>query len=143
MKRTYTHEERDLVFDLWKQGAGFSDIARVLDAKPGSIFTILREFGGIKPAERIRAVHHLTIEEREEIRAGLSAKLSIRAIARQLDRSPSTISREINRNRGRRWYKALEAEPAEPPNFSSQCQSDNFCVASPALRLPSISAVDP
>jgi hypothetical protein len=45
MKRTYTKEERDLVFDLWKRGAGFSEIGRVLDAKPGSIFTILREHG--------------------------------------------------------------------------------------------------
>jgi hypothetical protein len=44
MKRTYSQQEKDLVFDLWKQGAGFSKIARVLDAKPGSIFTILREF---------------------------------------------------------------------------------------------------
>ncbi|MGR8949488.1 MAG: IS30 family transposase [Gammaproteobacteria bacterium] len=110
MKRTYTKEERDLVFDLWKQGAGFSDIARVLDAKPGSIFTILREYGGIKPEKRKRRTQHLTIEEREEIRAGLSAKMSIRAIARQLNRAPSTISREVSRNRGRRWYKALDAD---------------------------------
>lgn len=110
MKRTYTPEERDLVFELWKQGAGFSDISRMLDAKPGSIFTILREYGGIKPEKRKRAGHHLTIEEREEIRAGLSAKMSIRAIARQLNRSASTVSREINRNRGRRWYKALDAD---------------------------------
>lgn len=110
MKRTYTQQERDLVFDLWKQGAGFSDISRVLDAKPGSIFTILRDHGGIKPEKRKRSAHHLTIEEREEIRAGLSAKMSIRAIARKLDRSPSTISREVNRNRGRRWYKAIDAD---------------------------------
>ena len=110
MKRTYTQEERELVFDLWKRGAGFSEIARILDAKPGSIFTILREHGGIKPEKRKRALAHLTIEEREEIRAGLSAKLSIRAIARSLGRSPSTISREVNRNRGRRWYKAIDAD---------------------------------
>jgi IS30 family transposase len=110
MKRTYTKEERELVFDLWKQGAGFSDISRVLDAKPGSIFTILREYGGIKPENRKRAEHHLTMEEREEIRAGLSAKMSIRAIARQLNRSASTISREVSRNRGRRWYKAVDAD---------------------------------
>lgn len=110
MKRKYSQEERDLVFDLWKQGSGFSDIARVLDAKPGSIFTILREFGGIKPGKRKRSGQHLTIEEREEIRAGLSAKMSVRSIARQLNRSPSTISREVNRNRGRRWYKALGAD---------------------------------
>ena len=110
MKRTYSQEEKDLVFELWKQGAGFSEIARILDAKPGSIFTILREFGGIKPEKRKRASQHLTIEEREEIRAGLSSKMSIRAIAQQLNRSPSTISREVNRNHGRRWYKALDAD---------------------------------
>ena len=110
MKRTYTQEERELVFDLWKQGAGFSDIAQVLDAKPVSIFTILREHGGIKPEKRKRCSTHLTLEEREEIRAGLSAKMSIRAIARSLGRSPSTISREVSRNRGRRWYKAVDAD---------------------------------
>jgi IS30 family transposase len=110
MKRTYTREERELVFDLWKRGAGFSDIAKVLDAKPGSIFSILRDHGGIKPDKRKRTAYHLTLEEREEIRACLSAKMSIRAIARQLNRSPSTISREINRNRGRRWYKAVAAD---------------------------------
>ena len=102
MKRTFTDEERDCVFDLWKQGAGFCDIGRVIDAKPGSIFTNLCEHGGIKPEKRKRAATHLTIEEREEIRAGLSAKKSIREIARQLNRAPSTISREIGRNRGRR-----------------------------------------
>ena len=109
LKRTFAAAERDIVFDLWKQGAGFSDIARVIDAKPGSIFTILREYGGIKPEKRKRRSNHLTIEEREEIRAALSAKMSLRAIARQLNRSPSTISREVNRNRGRRYYRALDA----------------------------------
>ena len=110
MKRTFTQDGRNIVFDLWKRGTGFSDIGRVIDAKPGSIFTILREHGGIQPDKRKRAAQHLTIDEREEIRAGLSAKMSIRAIARQLNRSPSTISREINRNRGRRWYKAINAD---------------------------------
>lgn len=43
IKRTFTQDERTLVFDLWKQGAGFSDIGRIVDAKPGSVFTILRE----------------------------------------------------------------------------------------------------
>jgi IS30 family transposase len=109
LKRTFSQEERDVVFDLWKQGAGFSDIVRVIDAKPGTIFTILREHGGIKPEKRKRWSNHLTIEEREKIRAGLSAKMSIRAIAKYLNRSPSTISREVNRNRGRRWYKAIDS----------------------------------
>ncbi|BBS66258.1 hypothetical protein WP5S18E09_08140 [Escherichia coli] len=70
---------------------------------------MLRDTGGIKPHERKRAVAHLTLSEREEIRAGLSAKMSIRAIATALNRSPSTISREVQRNRGRRYYKAVDA----------------------------------
>jgi transposase InsO family protein len=78
-------------------GAGFSDIARVLDAQPGSIFTVLRKHGGLKPAHRKRSSTHLATAEREEIRAGLSAKMSIRSIAQKLHRPPSTISREVNR----------------------------------------------
>lgn len=63
----------------------------------------------MKPNVRKRASSHLTLSEREEIRVGLSAKKSIRAIAHSLNRSPSTISREVQRNRGRRYYKAVEA----------------------------------
>lgn len=109
MKRIFTAKEKAFVFDLWKRGTGFSEIARILDSKPGTIFTMLRDTGGIKPSERRRAVSHLTLSEREGIRAGLSAKMSIRAIARSLNPSPSTISREVQRNRGRRGYKAVDA----------------------------------
>ena len=109
VKRTFTQGEKDLVFDLWKQGAGFSDIGKVLEAAPGTVFTALRESGGIKPAPRKRNIQHLTAAEREEIRVALSAKMSLRAIARMLNRSPSTISREVARNRGRRYYKAIDA----------------------------------
>lgn len=94
-KRTFTQGEKDLIFNLWKQGTGFSDIGRVLDAAPGTVFTALRESGGIKPKSRKRNSRHLTLSEREEIRVALSAKMSLRAIARMLNRSPSTISREV------------------------------------------------
>jgi IS30 family transposase len=50
------------------------------------------------------------VSEPEEIRVALSAEKSIRAIARMLSRSPSTISREVARNRGRRYYKAVDAD---------------------------------
>jgi IS30 family transposase len=50
------------------------------------------------------------VSEREEIRVALSAKKNIRAIARMLNRSPSTIYREVARNRGRRYYKAIDAD---------------------------------
>lgn len=41
---------------------------------------------------------HFTIEEREKIQEMFWQKKSIRAIARQLKRSPSSVSREIKRN---------------------------------------------
>ena len=72
MRRTFTAEEKASVFELWKNGTGFSEIANILGSKPGTIFTMLRDTGGIKPHERKRAVAHLTLSEREEIRAGFS-----------------------------------------------------------------------
>jgi len=42
---------------------------------------------------------HLSIEEREKIQEMLWAKRSIRDIAKALDRSPASISREIKRNK--------------------------------------------
>ena len=50
---------------------------------------------------------HLTIEEREIIQLMLWQKKSVRAMAKELNRSPSSISREINKSRrsdGRRLY---------------------------------------
>lgn len=41
---------------------------------------------------------HFGVEERERIQAGLWAKRSIRSIAEELCRSPSSVSREIKRN---------------------------------------------
>jgi IS30 family transposase len=54
----------------------------------------------------------LRFEEREEISRGLAAGLSLRAIAAQLGRSPSTISREIAAHGGLRGYRALAADQA-------------------------------
>ncbi len=61
MRRTFTAEEKASVFELWKNGTGFSQIANILGSKPGTIFTMLRDTGGIKPHERKRAVAHLTL----------------------------------------------------------------------------------
>jgi IS30 family transposase len=54
----------------------------------------------------------LTLSEREEISRGIAGGLSLRAIASQLKRSPSTISREISRNGGLKDYRASQADKA-------------------------------
>lgn len=45
MKRTFTADEKELVFDSWTAGIGFSEIAELLGSKPGTIFTVLRNSG--------------------------------------------------------------------------------------------------
>ena len=61
---------------------------------------------------------------REEISGGLSSQLSIREIAKQLNRAPSTVSREVNRNGGRGSYRANKADTAarEPAKRPKRCK---------------------
>jgi IS30 family transposase len=59
--------------------------------------------------ERRRHARSLSLAEREEISRGLSARCSIRQIARRLGRAASSISREVRRH-GRWKYRAVEAD---------------------------------
>ena len=62
--------------------------------------------------EPVRSALRLSLAEREEISRGLAGGESLRAIARRLGRSPSTISREVAANGGRRRYRACRADKA-------------------------------
>jgi IS30 family transposase len=75
-----------------------------------------REAGGMPPSA-IRAPlsgRYLSFAEREEIALLRAQKCGVRGIARQLGRSPSTISRELRRNAGTRsgslTYRASTAQ---------------------------------
>lgn len=109
-KRLFTEAEYHNCWQLWRQGLGFSDIARELDSKPGTIFGIIRLNGGFSPPQRTRNKHHLTLLEREEISRGIAQGYSIRCIAAKLNRSPSTVSRELNRHGGELHYRATNAD---------------------------------
>jgi IS30 family transposase len=50
--------------------------------------------------------------EREEISRGLKGRLSLRCIARRLQRSASTISREVQRNGDPGHYRAVQSDQA-------------------------------
>jgi hypothetical protein len=52
----------------------------------------------------------LSLDDREEISRGVACGVSLRSIARQLRRAPSTISRELHRNGGHRRYRAAAAD---------------------------------
>jgi IS30 family transposase len=70
----------------------------------------LRSNGGIVPAVRKRSARGLTLADREEISRGLSSGDSLRGIAVRLERSPSTVSREVSRNGGGHRYRAAAAD---------------------------------
>ncbi len=56
-----------------------------------------------------RRYTRLADQERESIGRGLAQHKSIRQLARELNRSPSTNSREIRRNKGKSGYRAFSA----------------------------------
>jgi IS30 family transposase len=87
-----------------------SSIGRRFDRQSSSIFSVLSPSGGIRPAERRRSRHALSLSEREEISRGLIAGRTFRAIAVQLGRAPSTISREVGRNGGREQYRGAVSD---------------------------------
>ena len=87
-------------------------IARAFDRYHSSVQRIIYEAGGFRPRSRTRSLHSLSLTDREMISRGIAAEQSIRAIARQLGRAPSTISREINRNGGYEAYRATKADQA-------------------------------
>jgi IS30 family transposase len=72
---------------------------------------LLNETGGVSLRLTPRSGLRLSAAEREEISRGLLIDESARSIARRLGRAPSTISREVAVNAGRRGgYRAWQAE---------------------------------
>ena len=99
-QRGLSDTDQNDVWGRWRNGESLSDIGRAVGKHPGSVFGILRSHGGFTPPVRKRSARALTLYEREEISRGLSAECSIRQMARDLNRSASTISREIARSGG-------------------------------------------
>ena len=108
----YTDSQKALMWDRWRKGESLQQIAQLFDRNHSSISNILSVSGGIRPPPRKRACNALSLAEREEISRAMVAGDSIRAIARSLGRSPSTISRELSRNGGSDCYRASDADQA-------------------------------
>ena len=108
----YTDTQKALMWERWRAGDSLQSIAQLFDRNHSSIQRILAETGGIRPAQRHRSCLALSNAEREEISRSLVAGHSIRYIAGALGRAPSTISREIRRNRDSKSYRANTADQA-------------------------------
>jgi len=105
-----TPEQRRELWTRWKAGESLSDIGRALGRVRSGIHHWLAASGGIAPAIRKRSARTLSMTEREVISRGLSSGQSIRRMAADLGRAPSTVSREIRRHGGRGAYRAVQAD---------------------------------
>ena len=108
----YTEEQKALMWERWRKGESLGAIARLFDRHHSAIQGILARTGGIRPPQRRRSRLALRLAEREAISRGVVSGESIRSIAHALRRAPSTVSRELQRNGGRRGYRASAAEQA-------------------------------
>ena len=119
MKRKYSPRQRPLTeaekAELWTRRSGGESTTRIA-RHMGRVTDSLRHYvftaGGVRPRPRQRSRIALSLAEREEISRGLATGDSMRSIAVRIGRSPSTVSREVARNHGRRSYRAGSADQA-------------------------------
>ncbi len=136
----YSAEQRAEIWDRWQRGESMRSIGRVFDRQSSSVFSVISPTGGIRPPDRRRGRFALSLSEREEISRGLSTKQSLRVIARQLGRAPSTISREVRRNGGRARYRATASDQAaweralRPKMCKLACHPKLACAVSAKLQ---------
>lgn len=98
MRPGLSAQEKAELWRRWKAGETTVQIAKALGRHESLLWRTVRPLGGIAPRVRCRSGLALTLAEREEISRGLCARRSIRQIARDIGRSPSSVSREIARN---------------------------------------------
>ncbi len=108
--RRISPETRREILKLAAQGMTQDEIAARLDLWRNSVAYWLRPLGGVIRREMWdHGARRLSLQERVDIRLGLEQRLSLRCIARNLKRDPSTISREVAANGGRTDYQPLAA----------------------------------
>lgn len=105
-----TREERLEVRRLISSGSSFEEAAESARCSTKTVQRLLSSVGGLPARGTTRSELRLSLAEREEISRGLHGEESYRSIARRLRRAPSSISREVNGNGGRRLYRAVHAD---------------------------------
>lgn len=97
---------------IWQMRLAGDTLARIgleLGLSTTTVYKVIAGRGGVAPRPRVGSARALQEDEREAISRGLCARVSLRAIARDIGRPPSTVSREVARNGGRGAYRALRA----------------------------------
>lgn len=69
---------------------------------------------------------HMTLDDRISIEKGLDQHLSLRSIALQLGKDPTTISKEIKKHRSFQEHNRFN-EPANKCALAKDCKKKNIC----------------
>ena len=93
--------QRAEVWRRWKAGESLHAIGRAVGKDHVVVHLLLKRHGGIAPTSHRRSRRVLTLAEREDISRGIASGCSLRTIAQQVRRAPSTVSREVARHGGR------------------------------------------
>lgn len=111
-RRSLTAAEIAVVWERWRAGMRVQHIAAELHRHVPVVKYLIVRRGGLAPGVRRRSPRTLSLSEREEISRAVARGVSLRTIAAQLARAPSTISREIQRHGGLERYRATGADAA-------------------------------
>jgi IS30 family transposase len=107
--RWLTPPQRRAIERRLEEGARIKDVVAEFGSSEATVWRI-RDRAQLSRRRVDHSELRLRFDERERISRGLVGDESARAIARDLGRAPSTITREIERCGGRRRYRALSAE---------------------------------
>ena len=108
--RRLSNAERAEIRARIHAGEQYRAVAAVMGCDPLTVQQVVARYGGVASRMRPRPAIRLAAAEREELSRGLLARRSLRQIAAQLGRAPSTIAREVRANGGRCHYRAWQAE---------------------------------
>src|SRR5215207_9420917 len=112
VRSALTLQEKAQIWCRYRAGDSLRSISRALGRSMESLRMLVAATGGRLPRVVRRSKLRLSLGEREEISRGVVSGDSCRSIAGRLKRAPSTVSREIASNSGRKRYRAHKAEQA-------------------------------
>ena len=131
--RRITPEKRREIIRLAAKGATYKEIAQTVDLSIGGVGIVVQPLGGVIRKEMWDSgSRRLSINERVEIKLGLEADLSLRAIGRRIGRHPATVSREVRANGGRGAYAPVTAHRrahlrARRPKITKLSSNPDLC----------------
>ena len=102
-------DERVEILRLHKRGLAVHQIAKEMSRSWSAVKAVLRPTQATEERLYTPGPTRLSMAQREEIRAGIERGETFTAIAAQLGRAVSTVSREVANNGGRSRYRAYRA----------------------------------